>query len=498
MPKVNLHIQNQIKALQFETGANLMQVLQQNNIAITAPCGGNGTCGKCKVKVKDIGLVNSCTYYPDADIEVVMPNERESKILTHQYEHTLKLPLNPGFLTMSSPFPIGLSIDIGTTSVVFYWINLISGSVVRHVGVSNPQAKYGADVISRINYCSQPEGLKILQNEITELINTQIELYFASEGMPVEYLTRISIAANTTMLHILAGVDPTPLALVPFKAQFTEAKSIACVDVGINAHPEAKVNLMPSISAFVGADIVSGLASLRENENIKKYLFVDIGTNGEMALVTPKAIFCSATAAGPALEGANIFCGMGAFDGAISVYNNGKYQTIADEKPLGICGSGLIDIMAYLLNEGVVQSDGELHRDFVIADSEDSGNGECIIITPKDVREIQLAKSAIYTGIKILVQESGLTFDDLDAVFLAGGFGNYMNPESAIRIGLLPAELSGKIITVGNSSGAGAVLNTMSENFVDYTNKVVERAKLIELANHPDFEMEFAMNMFFE
>ena len=181
MPNIKLYHCSKKKSISYTTGQNLMQILQAQGIDISAPCGGNGTCGKCRVKIKNLGVINSCTYLPDKDIELVLPNQRESKILIHQYKNSLKLPLEPTPLAQSLAYPIGLAIDIGTTSVVFYWISLITGSVIKHVGINNPQVKYGADIISRINYCIIDNGLLTLQKELIDAINAQISDFSVSE-----------------------------------------------------------------------------------------------------------------------------------------------------------------------------------------------------------------------------------------------------------------------------------------------------------------------------
>lgn len=498
MAQLRLHGKGDIKTTYFEENKSLLHILQEMGVEISAPCGGNGSCGKCKVKILNVGIVHSCTYYPDDDIEVVLPNQREVQILRHQFEHSLHLNLQPNRLAQDAKNPIGLAIDIGTTSVVFYWINLTSGEIISSTGVNNPQTRYGADVISRINYCTNDESVGALQNAIIDAINKQIEDFVTQNHVSSNEIVKISFSANTTMLHLLSGINPTPIALAPYKAPFTESRKYTALQLGINAHPDAETTLLPSLSAYIGADIIAGLASLKPPAEINNYLFIDIGTNGEMAIVSNEKIYCCATAAGPALEGANISCGMGAFDGAISAYNEQGYQTMSDKKPLGICGSGLLDIIAYLLKKGFINTDGELKENFILATRKQSANGEDIIISPQDVREVQLAKSAIFTGIKLLMQRADLSYQDIDAIYLAGGFGNYMNPDSAIKIGLLPKECSEKIITVGNSSGAGAKLHVLSEDFLFYANDIIKKSELIELSNHPDFEMEFAMNMFFE
>ncbi|PWE00604.1 ASKHA domain-containing protein [Marinilabilia rubra] len=497
MAILRLHDNGQIKESYFKEGLSLLKILHDQNVTISAPCGGNGSCGKCKVKLRNIGLVSSCTYYPNSNIEVVLPNQRESQILTHQYLHSLHLKPEQNLLTKVTDMSIGLGIDIGTTSVVFYWVNLITGELIKSIGVSNPQTKYGADVISRIYYCNNEENISTLQKAILNAINQQIDKFVTQENRSINDIVKVSISANTTMLHLLTGVNPSSIALVPFKAVFTDEKQLTVDELDIKANANAPICLLPSLSAYIGADIIAGLASLNPPEAIKKYLFIDIGTNGEMAIVTNNKIFCCAAAAGPAFEGANIHCGMGAFDGAIAVFNDDGYKTISDDKPIGICGSGLLDAVAYMLKKGIIGADGELNENFMVATKQASGNNEEVVITPQDVREVQLAKSAIFTGIKILMQEAGLDCHDLDAVYLAGGFGNYMNPKSAVTIGLLPEEIENKIITVGNTSGTGAMLHVLSDQFMTHAKTIIHKAELVELANHPEFEMEFAMNTYF-
>lgn len=192
----------------------------------------------------------------------------------------------------------------------FYWISLIKGSVIKNVGINNPQVKYGADVTSRINYCSSDDGLLTLQKELIDTINTQKSDFSISESIAIESIAKISVSANTTMLHLLASISLVPIALTPFKAPFTESKTFKPAQLGIHVHQEAEIDLLPFISAYVGADIVSGLASLQPPVGINNHLLIDIGTNGEMALVTQQQIYCCATAASPAFKGANIFCGI--------------------------------------------------------------------------------------------------------------------------------------------------------------------------------------------
>nr|WP_320120437.1 ASKHA domain-containing protein [uncultured Marinifilum sp.] len=493
MPLVHVYYQGKVCTKNYKKGESLLSILQAEQIQVASPCGGNGTCGKCKVKVDEEGEVLACSYYPKKDIHVRIPeNSNQAQVLS---SNLLLNELQTDKQKSNSINEYGLAIDIGTTSVVFYWLNLLSGNIEQTRGIENPQVQYGADVITRINYCSDQKNLHNLQKLIVDAINEEIRNFTREKSSLI--INKISVAANTCMLHLLSGVNPMPMALAPFRAPFTEAKKISSSVLGIIADKDIDVYLLPSASAFVGADIVAGIASLNPPGNIKNYLFLDIGTNGEMAVVTPDKIYACATAAGPAFEGANIEHGMGAFEGAISLYNKKGYQTIGNKPPVGICGSGLIDIMAFLLEEGHITADGNLNEDFVLASTEESGSACSVCITPKDIREVQLAKSAIFTGVKLLLQEADLVYEQLDSVYLAGGFGNYMNPDNVVKIGLIPNDDTVPIVLVGNTSGAGAVLHVSNEKFADKLDETLAKMKTIDLSMHPDFELEFAMNMYF-
>ena len=477
----------------------LLTVLRDAGHDIYAPCGGNGTCGKCKVWILGEGSVTSCFYPVSNDISVRLPDHRESRILVDQHNYTQKLPLLPGDSTQLSSYPYGVAIDIGTTTLVFYLVDLITGVISETRAVPNPQSKYGSDVISRINYTSQHKaGLDELQNILINVINEELQHFISFIGVRSDDVVKIRIAGNTIMLHILLGKDPLPLALAPFTPQFTAAQKIKADELGLSCNLNADIETLPNISAYVGADIVAGLASIAPDEKYKNYLFMDIGTNGEMALVTNEKIICCATAAGPAFEGANIKYGMTATDGAISEFNGEETEVIGNVPPVGICGSGLIDIVAYLLENEIVDSEGVLNYAFKVVAKEDTGIDEDIAITQEDIREVQLAKSAISSGVNILLKNAGISHEDLDVVFLAGGFGNYIDTESAMKIGLLSSQFKDKIISLGNTSGTGAFLSLKSEMFNEQVDRVIERSEHIELAEDMDFSLEFAMNMMFD
>jgi uncharacterized 2Fe-2S/4Fe-4S cluster protein (DUF4445 family) len=491
MIKIKIVTPQNIKVIESGTGQSLLDILREERYEIYAPCGGKGTCGKCRVKIKGEGEVIACKYYPEKDIEVILPGKEEAKILVHQTEYLEDLQLKVDSIKFLSSEPIGVAIDIGTTTVVLYFLNLITGQIEKISSFLNPQKLYGGDVISRINYCQEKEtGLLQLQRSVIDEINNEIDDFILTRNMHAENIEKVVVVGNTTMLHILLGEDPLSIALAPFKPKFTDKQVRKGSLSGFKMSKGGELITLPCISAYVGADILAGLAALKVMH--KNYLFLDIGTNGEIALIRGEEVFTCATAAGPAFEGANISCGMGAVSGAILSYTGpDNYQVAGNSEPLGICGSGIVDLVAYLLTNDFIDETGLLNESFIISQEKK------IQIVQQDIREIQLVKSAIYSGVKILMNYAGLSFSDIDALYLAGGFGNYININSAITIGLLPHELEGKIFPVGNSAGIGALQFFKSDDFEKKTDKILKNTKYIELSYIDEFTMEFAMNMDF-
>jgi len=492
MIKIRIITPGNIGIIESDTGHghSLLDILRKNGYEIYAPCGGKGTCGKCLVTVKGEGEIISCQYYPDKNIEVILPGEDEANILVHQTEYLEDIPCKKSadYISQNS---YGVAIDIGTTTVVLYFLNLLTGQIEKISSFLNPQKTYGADVITRINYCQEHKnGLTELKKLIVDAINKELDIFKQKQEINPANFEKIVIAGNTTMLHVFLGEDPLSIALAPFKPVFIEKQIRKGQSAGLNINADAEVVTLPCISAFVGADIVAGLAALKVPQ--KNYLFIDIGTNGEIALITGDKIITCATAAGPAFEGANLSCGMGAVYGAISGFTSQKdYQVIGNSEPGGICGSGIVDIVAYLIVNDLIDEIGLLKETFVIHHENN------IQVTQQDIREIQLTKSAIYSGIKILMNRAGLSYHNIDALYLAGGFGNYININSAIQIGLLPYELGDKIYPVGNSAVIGALQYLKSDEFGEKIDKILHKSQYIELSDVNEFTMEFALNMNF-
>ena len=496
---MKIHSSGKISVIDVPKGNMLLEALRLRGFEVISPCGGVGTCGKCKVNVKDGGFVSSCLCPVEEDMEIVLPEPSESLVLANQYIHSRSVELSPGNVVGLSSNPFGVAIDVGTTTLVFQLVELSTGSLLETQTALNPQAKYGADVITRISYCvSHPEGVETLQSEILAKLDEILVHFYKKYGFAPNDIVKICVSGNTTMLHLFLGVNPESLAYVPFTPVFTEQRILKASSLNIRCHPDGELKLLPSLSSYVGADIVAGIASLAPVKEHSYLLFVDVGTNGEMALITPDTIYCCATAAGPAFEGANITCGMGSLTGAINIYNGpDDYKTIGNAKPAGICGSGLIDLVSSLLNTGVINVNGYLDKNFVVVSAGESGISEDIYVTPKDIREIQLAKSAIAAGINILVQQAGISMEDVDTLYIAGGFGNHIRTESAVSTGLIPRELSERVIPVGNTSVTGATLAVTSQFFDMDVRNILSRMKYFDLSEVENFMMEFAMNMEF-
>lgn len=489
--KLKIISSGNIETIEYVSNQSLIEILREKGYDIYAPCGGKGTCGKCTVTVAGEGEVVSCRYYPDKDTEVVLPAEYESNILVHQTDFLEDIPFRQKTLLHPNSNIYGVAIDIGTTTIVLYFLNLVTGQVEKISSVLNPQRLYGADVITRINYCQEHKtGLSELQGAVTEIINKELSRFVRKKDLEQESIEKIVVAGNTTMLHLLLGEDPVSIALAPFKPKFTDKQVLRGDETGLNINRGGEVITLPCQTAYVGADIIAGLAALKPL--YRNYLFLDIGTNGEMALVKDGKVFTCATAAGPAFEGANISCGMAAVTGAISHFNNQEeFLVIGNSEPSGICGSGIVDIVAWLLRNGYIDETGMLNKPFMIRTNKN------ISVNQQDIREIQLAKSAIYSGIKILMNVTDSSFDDIEALFLAGGFGNYINIDSALEIGLLPAEMKGRIYTIGNSAGIGTLQYLKSDEFDERLYKLLGNSEYIELSNFDEFTTEFALNMNF-
>ena len=420
----------------------------------------------------------------------------------------------------------GIAFDIGTTTVAGYLVNLKTGEELSAVAKSNPQVIHGDDVISRIGFTQkQKENLEILQREIVNTLNEIIKETTQRVKINRSNIYETVIVGNTCMHHLFLGLDPSNIASSPYIPVIKESLSLKARDIPeLALKPSVNVYMLPNISAFVGADIVAGILSTSMWREDKIILFVDLGTNGEIVLGSKERLWTCSTAAGPAFEGARISAGMRAAEGAIyKVKIDNKfitYKAIKDGKVRGICGSGLINLIAEMLKWGLINKSGKLiNREecnpelseeirnriikgqkgnkFLLVKGKETENGKPIYITQRDIREVQLAKAAIYAGIKILLKEVNISPEDIQKILLAGAFGNFIDKESAIRMGLIPQLPLKKVESVGNAAGRGAEIVLLSEKTRKICERISKDIKYIELSSRPDFQEEFVEAMFF-
>jgi len=418
----------------------------------------------------------------------------------------------------------GIAFDIGSTTLVGTLVDLITGADVAIAARVNPQTSFGDDVISRIQKCRiESTGLAQLQGAILEGVNKIIDELERKSEVGRLCVYEVVFAGNTTMQQILCGIDPSALGELPFSPVFREALEWQASDLHLHVHPCAKVYIFPQIGGFVGGDTTAGIVATRLDRTFTPTLLVDIGTNGEIVLAHNGETLATSVAAGPAFEGARITHGMRATGGAIEkVLLDGdvSINVIGNTKPAGLCGTGLIDAAAELLRVGILDSTGRIlgpdetpaglspalrariieekgEYQFMLVLAEESATGSPIVLYQRDVRELQLASAAIRAGINILLKMAGIQASDLDAILLAGGFGNFIRRNNALRIGMLPPLPTNKIRFVGNTSSFGAKRALLSTHEKVYAANVINQTRHVDLSLDPEFMLEFSNAMLF-
>ena len=410
----------------------------------------------------------------------------------------------------------GLAIDVGTTSVVTTLIELESGEQLASVSSLNPQAVFGGDLMSRIAFAQfNPGNLRKLHTRIIGLLNQHIEQICRESGVLAKWIYKVVIVGNTCMHHILLGIDPSHVGLAPYAPVMRHAVILAARDLFLKVAPEARVCLLPLVAGFVGADAVGVALATRIYESAEIRVAVDIGTNGEVILGSRDHLWACSAPAGPALEGAQIRHGMRGALGAIDrvrVDDDVHVHTIGETDALGICGSGIIDLIAGLLDARVIDWTGLIQveardalppklaarvvmrgeeRQVIVLRPGEAGARQEIVLTQDDVRQVQLAKGAIASGVAMLQHVAGVPAERVAELMLAGGFGNYLSIESALRIGLIPPLARARIRYVGNAASLGAQLCLVSEAERARADSVARRIEHVSLAAHPDFEQIF-------
>ena len=466
-------------------GKTILEAARKAGVHINADCGGNGTCGKCTVQVEGHEEVLACQFVlPKNDVAVYL-SDFQLKFWSNFFKSSRGLGQRPKVFastrqpeSATSDNTYGVAFDIGTTTVVGIFCDLKTGKQIKAIARTNPQNVYGADIISRIQYAIRsPEDLKDVRQKIIDCLNEIIH----ESGIGC-FIKKVAVVGNTAMSHFFLNVNPLSLARAPFEPAFLEAVTLSDEQLGIDL-TDAEVHLLPNIAGYVGSDIVGVVLASEIYKLSGVSLVIDIGTNGEVLLAKDGEMLTCSTAAGPAFEGASISCGMRAAPGAIEkvelVGDCVRLEVIGSEKPIGLCGSGLISAVAQLLDAGIINEKGRLHNDFVLADG--------VVLTQKDVRELQLAKGAIAAGIQVLLEKMSLTHKNIDRVMLAGAFGNHIDVYDALRIGLLPCVAPERIIPIGNAAGAGACMALLSEECCKHAAHLAKKVLHVELSDEPNF-----------
>ncbi len=584
----------------YPAGQSLLEIARQLGVDLVNICGGEGTCGRCKLQILngEVSAITSierdaltphelqkgyrlaCQTFPNSNIKVNVPPESLStpqrtqvegleihtrpKSLVNAYEiqlspsslsdpradaarllealkqqhgldyHSIdisvlrelspnlrawnwraRVSLRSGELVALSPrsgCQLGLAVDLGTTKVAGYLLDLESGRTLASKGIMNPQIAYGEDVIARIARTRKSTAdAKRMQELAVEALNQLATELCAEVNTTPQEIVEAVVVGNTVMHHLLLRLPVQQLALAPYVPAVSDALDIKARDVGLNIAAGAYVHLLPNIAGFVGSDHVAMLLATQVRKAERVVLALDIGTNTEVALISKGEIASVSCASGPAFEGAHIKHGMRAAAGAIEhfrlVDDQLQYHTIAGTPPVGFCGSGILDTLAQLYLNGVLDKSGRMgeharvrtyegQREFVLISEEERDGAPAITITQQDVRQLQLAKGAIRTGIQALLQAKGHFEEEIEQVIIAGAFGNYIDISSAITIGMLPSLPLNRFHQVGNAAGTGARLALVSRNKRAEAQKIARRIRYIELASLPNFQELFVQAMY--
>lgn len=596
------------KRISFEGNLNIYEILKKNRIFLTASCGGKGSCGKCRVIVKDgpvrveshgkltkaekeKGMVLACQSYPEGDVTIEIPIEsmltvgdkiaisrtRDLFELLKSYKTelsplisriTMELPapslddnisdlerlkraLNERGINLDYPYsfisrlsdslrennwrfnlcyqkesnraisiepPVekpcyhGLAVDIGTTTVVVYLVDLCDGRVIDVGSTYNSQMRYGDDVITRIVYATEGGGLRELRQAVVNDINDLIMPIAESHGIDPEGIESVVVSGNTTMIHLFWGLNPAYIREEPYIPTANTFPVWQARDAGIRIRRDAPVYSVPCVASYVGGDIVSGVLATKMHTRDELALFMDIGTNGEIVIGNRDWLMTAACSAGPCFEGGGIKHGMRATNGAIESVRispetyEPEVTVIGDTVPIGICGSGMIDAVTEMFLSGIIDQKGKIRDDIKterIREGEEgleyliySGDGREIVLTQVDIENIIRAKAAIYAGVSMLLKEVGFTLEMIEKVYIAGGFGNYINVERAIVMGMLPDLPVERFRFMGNTSIAGAYLCLMSEDMRREAERIASMMTYMELSTKGAFMDEFMSALF--
>ncbi|WP_301860155.1 ASKHA domain-containing protein [uncultured Megasphaera sp.] len=552
------------QAFSYKQGDSLLQILQAHHIPLSAPCGGHGQCGKCRVSILS-GTVNAptpeerqllgaepdtairlaCFVYPCGDVQIVLPERKAAPILHTGYTppYTPEPAISKRLYQAAPGQPIytdiydgpeqigreqgdtgrhcyGAAVDIGTTTVVVSLVDVTTGEEIASATAENPQRLYGSDVLSRIAYTQrEPQGAAQLHEAIIQGINKLTGQLCRRLALSPNWIYAYAVSANTTMMHLLLNRPVYSLGRFPYTPAFTGSISVRAASVGLLGFPLARLYCLPCLSGYIGADILAGAAIADLQHAADTVLFLDIGTNCEIVVSHHGVMTCCACAAGPALEGAAISCGMTAADGAIddvTLQDQAFHiQTIGNTPPSGICGSGILTAAAAFRRAGLISPSGRIcsarqlrsqHYDTFLPYLREEGKKRSLIladgphpitISQQDIRQIQLAKGAICTGITLLLNRLGLTPDALQRIMIAGQFGSHLKASALFDIGLLPDVRPDAVTCLGNTSRTGALLCLLSRPWRRTIEGYLPQMQYIDLSTDPQYESLFVQSLSF-
>ena len=545
-----IYINGKRHCVTAEEGTLAISLFREHKANVYAPCGGNGTCGKCRMYIKgnisepsererafltDDDLANgirlACMCRLLGDFEIVPMDEAmriqtSSKCISYTpspFLQTKTVGDETVFYKDGTEFcresgkvkNLGLAVDIGTTTVATYLCDMDGGKIVGVRGFKNPQSVYGADVISRMDKIMKEESLlAVQQKSICEAVREAAISMCADKGLQALDIRAAVICGNTVMQHIAAGINPVSISTAPFTAPTLFGEEYSAHALGLLPNERATVYFAPCFASYVGGDIACGMIASGLDECRERVLFVDIGTNGEIGLSTENGLYFCSAAAGPAFEGAHIACGMAGVTGAVSAVfvRDGKiaYETVDGAPAVGICGSGIVDAVAVMLDTGLLDETGLIYEKdeagafAAYIDEDEDGDPvfmldkeKNIYICAKDIREIQLAKAAVCAGAHTLLHTSGIEANSLSRIVIAGGFGSHLRAESMRRIGLLPPAETSKYEFVGNAAGAGAVAVLLGREPRAAAKTICAKSEYTELSKSAYFMERYIEEMMF-
>ncbi|MEA1986275.1 MAG: ASKHA domain-containing protein [Candidatus Marinimicrobia bacterium] len=531
--KIKIKSENKTLEFNFEKKQLLSDFLNKQDIPISQPCGGAGICGKCKIQFTknapnpttdekrlfsneeiNSGFRLACQTKINSSCEVIIPPKLENdsiKNIISKYKYTKKKAI-----VFDTDENFGLAVDIGTTTLSCSIVDINSKDVIDTITTNNPQSIFGFDVISRIDYSSKSEAnLEQLQKLIINKLDESILILCNRNNFSTSSISHVAIAGNTVMNHLFLKIDPYSISVPPYNPVVKIFQKLSMKDLNFKINNSAEISILPNIGGFVGGDITADLIVTDALNRKTNYLLIDIGTNCELVIYKNGEYFSASSPAGPALEGANIHNGMRAISGAIvdimQVNNELKLLTVENKKPIGISGSGLFHIIEFLVKNDIINSQGKLIDEenlaklnnkkafqkrikfnkngvkYFILQKDNNGNNE-IILTQKDIREFQLAKSSIVAGWKVLCEKVNINPAEIEQVYIAGAFGNFIRPETVLSLGLVPNISPEKINYIGDGALLGSQMILLDKNNIKKCEDILEKNSYIELSGRTDFQ----------